>query len=243
MDSPMKEFLKKVVSDYLESGKADKYRNFSGINADSFDHDDKYVRQLLREAVNKKLVDVVTTNIFENPHVRPSANIPIDKQLAAINETGLTEIFVYPRPTITRELVELESYPPYTFQLALGKGIHDTYYFEGAVLDVYRSDTEKYDTSRKDYVLTIDDYYGSLNEEEQEACWGTVRNIGYRQKATGETLVAMCLSYLAELRPEEQHHWVGYELIEMLQDFIPNSKAADPQFYAWYHGTIRGEII
>lgn len=243
MDAPMSALLSRLTAQYLASGKRNDFADFNGVEAarlkEDLGYEEGHVRELLREAVQNNFVVIITKSIFVNPHVKPTDEIPVEKQLGEI-ERPLSEIYVYPTSKHMESVIELSEYPPYSLQLALGKGVRDVYYFKPEVLNLYWEAPDKYDMSKSSFVLVKSSHYDSLGEEEQSECFGTIRYIGRRKTRSGNELVSMALCYLAELPVAEQNHWREYEVLAGLQEFLPNTKEDDEAFWSWYHGTIHG---
>lgn len=242
MDQPMKDFLSKLVELYLGSGESSNFKNFNGVAAAQFNKPDDYMRQLLKDAITNRYIDATSATLSPNPHVRSSAQIPTERQLLIVSKESLGSIFVYPLASISRGVVDSHSYPPYAYQLALGRGVHEIYYFNPAVLDCYGDDT-KFDLSNDGYVFVREDYFDSLDEEAQDTCWGLVKHIGFRKRLNGDRVRTMCLAYLCDLMPDEQKHWSNFELLVEEKDFFPDTITDDEQFHRWYHGTIQGNIL
>jgi hypothetical protein len=137
--------IDEVTKQYLESGDFNGYPVYALKKA--FNAEDKEAKDLLRDLIRTRCIDVVFGNIHPNPHIKAFSDTTAEQQIEFLENLEFSDHFcLYPsRETLSKTKQTTDySGEPYTEQLALGGGQLDFRVFDLSVLEHYRNDPRYY---------------------------------------------------------------------------------------------------
>ncbi len=216
-----------VTKHYLESGDFNGYPIYALKKG--FNVEDEGAKDLLRELIRARCIDVVFGNIHPNPHIKAFSETTAEQQIEFLEELEFSEHFcLYPsRETLEKaKLIKDYSGEPYTEQLALGEGQLDFRVFDLSVLEHYRNDPRYY--YQTDFIngkiSVTDEYYESELMADHDQV--LLQTFGFAHDEDLNRVVAVFLRYLSDLSPEHQKIWKSKELsgdYQLHPDYLRNS--------------------
>ncbi|MCH8493676.1 MAG: AAA family ATPase [Idiomarina sp.] len=219
--------IKAVTKQYLESGDFNGYPVYALKEAFNIDND--VAKELIRELISDREIDVVFGNIHPNPHIKAFSETTAEQQIEFLGTLGFSEHFcLYPTKETLANIKEEKDYgdEPYTEQLALGGGQLDFRVFELSVLEHYRNDPRYY--YQTDFIngqiSVTDEYFESELMAEHDQV--LLQTFGFAHDKDLNRAVAVFLRYLSDLSPEHQKIWKSKELsgdFQLHPDYLRNS--------------------
>lgn len=209
------ELLRAVIERYLASG------DFNGLFVDA-GNDARLAGEAL---IRAGAIEVIATEDFPNPHIRPWASRrSVDDQIASLRaavDGRAYGVCLYPTAAALAENPALQALAdqPYKQRLAAGGGQLDIAYFRMDVLESYRNDPRfKFEFSDFGARAAVTD---SVYEDQSEIAADKVSmRLGFAYQLPLENgrpierLVCAFLWDLAKLSPAHQRRWETYEVAE-----------------------------
>jgi len=180
------------------------------------------------ELTRDGLIQVVTTEDYINPHIRPWQSLrSIDDQVASLTtlkdagEYGLACLYPTPKGMKGVRLSRRFNNRPYEKELARGVGVLELVYFTPDVLEFYRNDP-RYHCRISDfsvYMSVSDDVYGDSGEPDKDkvslAHAGFAYDFSNFDKKDPESQLvrrlAVFVGDLSRLSPEHQQRWRTFQ--------------------------------
>ncbi len=219
--------IDEVTKQYLESGDFNGYPVYALKKA--FNVDDKEAKDLLRDLIRARCIDVVFGNIHPNPHIKAFSDTTAEQQVEFLENLEFSDHFcLYPSKETLSKAKQLNDYSgePYTEQLALGGGQLDFRVFDLSVLEHYRNDPRYY--YQTDFIngqiSVTDKYYESELMADHDQV--LLQTFGFGHDKDLNRVVAVFLRYLSDLSPEHQTIWKSKELsgdYQLHPDYLRNS--------------------
>lgn len=219
--------IDEVTKHYLESGDFNGYPVYALKK--SFDIGDEAAKDLLRELITARKIDVLFGNIHPNPHIKAFSDTTAEQQIEFLETLEFSEHFcLYPAKETLASIEATKDYgdEPYTEELALGGGQLDFRIFDLAVLEHYRNDPRYY--YRTDFIngqiSVTDEYYESELMPEHDQV--LLQTFGFAHDENLNRAVAVFLRYLSDLSPEHQKIWKSKELsgdYQLHPEYLRNS--------------------
>ncbi|HEX3777518.1 MAG TPA: hypothetical protein VHV51_23770 [Polyangiaceae bacterium] len=221
MASARTDLVQRVTRFYLESA------DFNGCPASSVvQGDTSRNRARIRRLVAERRLDILTSSLELNPHIKRLGVPKVEKQLEALaSASTLREICLYPHPDVLKNAVDVSLYAgsPFKLELALGASQLSTHAFDLTVLEFYRNDP-RYTYSCDDihgWISISDDYYESTEVPQRDQI--LLDTFGFAYNGRLERAVTTFVCYLAKLSPEHQQLWNAKRLgdeFKMHPDFF-----------------------
>jgi len=171
------------------------------------------VKTHLEVLIRRGLVEIVHTDWFPNPHVRPFDARPIEEQIDKLAASTPTDCCLYPAPEALKGKRRPRRYAdrPYAYRLWKGAPQLRPVYFDLAVLDSHRSDPRYHFQfyGNGGMIGVRDEYYASSDFPERDKVLVQTFGVGYDD--SGGRVVAVFLRYLADLSPEHQREHTSPE--------------------------------
>ncbi len=219
--------IDEVTKQYLES------RNFSGYSVytlkKEFNINDKDAKDLLRNLIQARCIDVVFGNIHPNPKIKAFSDTTAEQQIEFLEDLEFGDHFcLYPSKETLSKAKQINDYSgvPYTEKLAIGGGQLDFRVFELSVLEDYRNDPRySYKTDFINGQISVTDEYfeSELMADHDQVL---LQTFGFAHDKDLNRVVAVFLRYLSDLSPEHQKIWKSKELsgdYQLHPDYLRNS--------------------
>lgn len=216
-----------VTKQYLESGDFNGYPVYAIKKA--FNVEDNEAKDLLRDLIRARCIDVVFGNIHPNPHIKAFSDTTADQQIEFLEDLEFSDHFcLYPSRETLSKTKQINDYSgePYTEQLALGGGQLDFRVFDLSVLEHYRNDPRYY--YQTDFIngqiSVTDEYFESELMADHDQV--LLQTFGFAHDKDLKRVVAVFLRYLSDLSPEHQKIWKSKELsgdYQLHPDYLRNS--------------------
>lgn len=205
------------------------------------------LKQKLGLLIREDKVTLAFESISENPHIKRLKDLPLELQIAQMENEAPDGICVYPSSTIAAARIG-NSFDdrPYTRRLALAEPQLLPVFFELPVLERYFRDPR--------YLCWFGDSNGSISignkayesEETRERDKITIQSFGIGYDSKRRRVVAVFLRYLSDLSAEHQMYWKTHEVDEkctMNSDYERASIwGAWPEHYSVYIAFIEEQI-
>lgn len=182
----------------------------------------------IRALVKNGVLEVVSSEWEENPHIKRFPSQPISRQLRSLAAPDKHLICVYPSPGCLKENIDTstETDRPFTFRLRLGEPQLQPVFFDLAVLERYHNDPRYvFDWSSVGGHITIaSEHYESEQMHERDKV--LLQSFGLGRTARDERVVVVFLRYLSNLSPEHQKHWKGHDVqgkCKIQRDYLRSS--------------------
>lgn len=172
-------------------------------------------RGTVRSLVVAGRLEVLTSRIALNPHVKRLRVPDVEDQIAALRRSGVSDsVCVYPHPSVLDERVDRHAYigERFSLSLALGSPQLEPRAFDLRILETYRSDPRyTYECDDIHGSLCISDEYYKLDEfRERDKVMMQAFGFGFDEKLGRAVMAFTC--DLARLSPEHQSVWSAHEL-------------------------------
>jgi hypothetical protein len=231
-DSTKSIVYKRVVENYRSQIARE---TFNGIKLQEINEclGDNILRPAVVDLATERKLDVISSEIAINPHIKRLQPPNVDVQLQYFDIREKYHTCLYPTPkTIEREydLTFLNS-KPFTLEIAKGRAVLEPTFFEISVLDRYRLDP-RYEFAFHEYAGRISmaaEHYASPATPERDKTF--LRTFGLGLDNESSPLVCVFLRYLSEMTPEHQQHW---------QTFVSQQPARMHENY--YKPSVLGEF-
>lgn len=163
--------------------------------------------RLVTELVGAEKIDVISSGMDENPHVRRWPDKPTSEQIAELQQNGLRDVCAYPSAHHLEGILDRSAYDgrPFTLELALGQAQLSFRAFDCAVLEYYRNDP-RYNFTNSDIsgrICISDEFYEQASCEDRVS----VETFGYAHDPEGRRVVVVFLRYLHKLTSKHQQVW------------------------------------
>lgn len=137
--------MEEVTRHYLKSGVFNGYSVYALKKG--FNIGDEAAKDLLRELISDRKIDVVFGNIHPNPYIKAFSDTTVEEQIKFLETLDFSEYFcLYPTERTLANIKEKVDNGDNvcTEQLALGGGQLDFRVFDLSVLEYYRNDPRYY---------------------------------------------------------------------------------------------------
>lgn len=204
--------LQRIIDFYLGSG------DFNGMPVDRLRN--RHVVPAACRLVRKGLVEVITSDDYMNPHIRPwPCRRPVEEQIADLRNASNVEyaLCLYPTSAALAERLDPQLFRdrPYNRRMAEGGTTLGLAYFRMDVLETYREDPRfefKFHDFGFDFNIT-DELYQDEAEPDAEKVSLLHGGFGFNRDHTViERVVAVFLCDLKGFTPEIQQRWRTFEL-------------------------------
>lgn len=202
LDIAMDEVCRKVVEYYLKSDR------FNGTPVKRL-----WDRSVIKTHIESGRLEIVSSEIFPNPHIKPFSGIPIDHQIQEF-DSNPDDCCLYPGESLLAHVIDEGDYSgrPYTKRLAFGGGQLDGVFFDLSVLEQYRNDPRYYYWANdiNGQICIRDEHYESDDIDERDKI--LLETFGFGFNESYERCVVSLLWYIAGLSEEHQQIWAAKEI-------------------------------
>ncbi|MGB7291252.1 MAG: hypothetical protein WBD99_03680 [Thermodesulfobacteriota bacterium] len=219
-------------------------KEFTGISALDLSHSlgltHPVVIEKLKELANEGKISLREAALFPIP-LTPSSGDHSEKSTNE-NQEGVDTLIAFPSRDILEKAFAKESVDYGTFTNRLHKGDIQIkhYYFQPEVLDKYFNYPDRYyikDDIVEGLIMTKDDYYFSLPENERDVDTFAIIRYGKRRLKDDKVAIAVIDHDLSELPKKEQLHWASHEIEK------PEFLEEDKEYELYWKQNFDAEII